>query len=80
MADYKNQIAKEARIIYNIRQKKSKRLWKSTLFYYTIEDARNGETLVHSEMLTKQNMQIASQRFFRDLSGSALIVLGEVEK
>ena len=63
---------------YNIRQHKSKRLWKpSQSFWYTIEDARNGETLVHSEMLTKQNMQIASQRFHRDLSGSALFVLGE---
>lgn len=63
---------------YKIRQHKSRRLWnRNQRFYYTIEDGRNGEILVHSEMLTKQNMEIASQRFARNLMGATLYGLNE---
>lgn len=62
-------------IDYKIRQKKSK---KTNLFkprqkyYYTIEDAQNGEPMVDSEMLQKENMEKASLRFARDLIGAEL--------
>lgn len=62
-------------IVYKIRQKKSKSsflFFSTQKFYFTIEDAHNGEVMVTSEMLVKKQMIESSTRFAKDLIGAEL--------